>query len=229
MVHHQSDIPVFKDTQDVFRQVPILLCVLNQELLFSMDDGDWITYEESGYGALLSYDGNSAFAETVAVPAGNTYQIVGEVPDSAPLYVYATGDKVSFRTELLPDVERPKITFWWMGKGVYYLHSDRVWRSEFCLSSVSFVDASYFVSTEDALSVADEIIDVLSEIESDVRFLGLSLRSQYANIEQNQCQMLAEIGNRWKLAWCWSKHEIRRVFRRPLTVYSFSWSYGGKS
>ena len=59
--------------------------------------------------------------------------------------------------------------------------------------------------------------------------IGLPLAQTYGGyqerISRQQCERLAALADRWRLAWSYSEHQFKRYFRKTITYYIFHWSY----
>jgi len=225
VLYHQSQVPkiIVGEPKD---DAPRLLCILNRPEMLNLSEGQIVIYENSSLGALLSHEsGIASPVEPVETPNGQRYRVVGVIPPTPPLYLYIEGDLARFYDHKLPTSPASKTTLWWMGKGIYHHYLDGIWRHEICLPVSIIQESSYLLTLRQGLEIADELVNVRMQIQESLSFLGLDERSEYSGITSQQCQSLAQIGDRWNLSWCYSQRQIRRAFRKPLKYYSFTWSY----
>lgn len=226
VIYHQSE-SIQLEPEAGIPLPPRLLFILNRLPSFELFDGMILQYEDSNYGSVIMDEaGNADFVHiSIQQPRGNSYQIVGEIPESLPIYAYVSGNRLSFHTELIATHSHKAKDLWWMGKGLYLLHQDQIWRHEACRLKRVYQDSIYLISTLEASDLAETVFDVKSHIRRSLKAIELPIQHQYSNLSVDQCQQLETIAEQWWLHWAWSERQLRRRFQRSICYCTFSWSY----
>lgn len=226
VIYHQSESIRLESEAEV-PLPPRLLFILNRLPVFELLNGMNLQYEDSNYGGVIMDEaGNADFVHvSIETPRGNSYRIVGDIPESLPIYAYASGNRLSFHTELLATHSHKAKDLWWMGKGLYLLHQDDVWRHQVCRLKRVYQDSIYLTIYPELPYLTETLSDAKSHIRRSLESMGLPIQSQYLNLTVNQCQHLETIAEQWWLHWSWSERQIRRRFQKSIRYCSFSWSY----
>lgn len=219
---HSSKKPTIQRVKIERKPQPLLLCILDRS--FTVNVGEIVTYESSNFGDVLLSDNGIALVERVQKPNGQKLTVMNLIPESDQILVYQIGSGIEFHSEPIVVVREPA-SFWWMGSGVYDLHYDRVWRSDYCLLHAPTLETRWFESIEETAEFADGVINAQNAIQSALYGVGLPLRSIYTGITREQCQKLVEVADLWWFAWSWSEQRIKRILQKDLITYIFNWSY----
>jgi hypothetical protein len=219
---HSSKTPVIQRVKIERKSPPILLCILERS--FTVNVGEIVTYESSNFGDVLIGENSITLVERVQKPNGQRLTAMNLIPESDRILVYQIGNGIEFHSEPITIKQEPT-SCWWMGSGIYNLHYDRVWRSDYCTPHTIILNATWFETIEASAEYADSVINAQNAIQSALYGVGLPLRSIYTGITQEQRNKLVEVADLWHLAWSWSEQRIKRRFQQDRITYLFNWSY----